>query len=319
MADLAKIEPYRMRDLLPVKDGGKGVIEVVTPGKVTIAYTIDLLDKLVAVKSGDPRPAVSDLMAFGNCCIETGANPYLKEAWLVYIQGRYTPVISAQYKLRKAHECKGYRGFQQGWITTEGVRHPSGPESTALPDDVIGVWGKFYRADEEDYYHETWLKEFARKSWGNKPLTMLQKVNRDHGIRHKYPELMDGMYTENEIQREPVIPAPECDTPGRGEAKKIDATVSDTKPITDPETLSLMLEGCFNAFADKILSEHNIEIGGGNKLFIQFATFILMCDKSEIENPGDYTFDMLQKLLKALEQPLPEAIVEILPKEKDEK
>ena len=313
--EITEIQPYRLRDLMPDEDGVCGQIEYITPGNIKILYTIELLGKLVKVKANDPKPQLADLMAFGNCCIETGANPYLKEAWLVYMNGSYVPIISAQFKLRKAHECKGYAGFTQGWITTDGKRHPSGIETTALPKDIIGVWGKFYRDNEAEYYHETFMFEFERSTW-KKKLTMLLKVNRDHGIRHKYPELLDGLYTENEMPGDYVHPKPHCETPERGQVKQ---KVTDTNPIVDPAVLLLMLGVCKTGFEKKVILEHHINLTEETAfdLFIQFTTYILQCKKEDIETTEDYTFEMLTKLNKALEQPLPKAIVELLPKDKD--
>lgn len=316
----AKTDGYRIRDLLPKEDGTGGEIEFLTPGNVRITYTLELLSKLVTVQVKDPPPNTADLMAFGNCCLETGANPYLKEAWLVRMNGVYTPIISAQFKLRKAHECKGYQGFQQGWITKDGKRHPSGQESTALPANVIGAWGKFHRANEVEYYHETFLSEFVRSTW-KKPLTMLLKVNRDHGIRHKFPELLDGMYTENEVPGDYTLPAPVCGTPGRGDAKPVDSTVTviDPTEILSREDIWDKIQDGFTEYPDiKTAIDDGRLAGSENWIFEEWATFVLQCKREDIANPDDYTLPMLHKLYDALRQPLPDAIIELIPKGKDE-
>lgn len=158
--------------------------------------------------------------------------------------------------------------------------------------------------------------------WTTHPKRMLKYKARAFNLRDNFPDVLMGLHITEELIGETAVvesmPAPECDTPGRGEAKKIDATVSDTKPITDPETLGLMLEGCINGFYEKAGLDYGEDDSENYPMFIKFATFILMCDKNEIRDSGDYTFDMLTKLNKALEQPLPLAIVEMLPvKEKD--
>lgn len=287
-----------------------GYIEQVTNGGISIPYTMDLVRRMVKQGGFQGQVSDTDCLAFVSLCLETGANPYMKEAWLVPMSGgKLQPIVAAQYKLGLAHKCVGYRGFTQGWITKDGVRHPSGPKCTAKQEEINGVWGIYKRGEEEDLYLETFMSEFIRTTksgygnWDVRPLTMLQKVNRDHGIRQKYPELLNGAYTENEVDSMRMSPmsAPTCDTPKRGDRKTVDNEAdkipfgndeSTEQSTVDADTLLAMCDGCRNAFADQIgITDEPAK----HKLFTFFVSLVFMCPVDDITDEF-YTFDVLMKI-----------------------
>lgn len=199
---------YRIRDLLD--NDNTGIIEFRTSGGVMIPISLQLLRGLVKVPQGTPEPTTTDLLLFGNMCVDQRINPYLKEGWLVYIPGQgWTPVIAAQTRLRKARLQKDYDGYAWGYITDDGVRHPAGVACTVNPKQdstVIGIWGKLFRKGMQiPFYHETFLAEYARLSergkgsWDRRLITMILKVNRDQTHKFAYADVMGNLCTEHEM------------------------------------------------------------------------------------------------------------------------
>lgn len=308
---LTTTEPYKLRTLLA--EGGS--YDITTHGGVELHINLELLNMLVQVKDGNRRPNNAELLMFANMILEHKLNPYMKECWLVEMKGRYEPIIAAQAKLRKARACKDYRGFNQGWITKDGNRHPAGRESKALPAEIIGVWGEFIREGQETLYHETFVEEFKRKNakdwdiWSTKTLTMIQKVNRDHGHKLMYPELLDGLYTENELAHA-NLPAPKCKTPRRSDRdmEVIDVpTVAGTEsgPAgADEATVRTMAEGCLNKFSEKLNAKIHTEILP-EKLVVSFCKFcveVLGGKQSDYTIPETFTLEKIEQLNQAMDE-----------------
>lgn len=274
------------------------------------------------------KPSQSDVLAFTRACLKYTADPYMGEIWPVFLQGKWIAIVSAQTKLRRARACKDYRGLKQGWITTDGKRHPSSRDSTALPDDIIGVWTKLFREGTEPYYDECFLKESNKPnsdSWKRLPLTMLKKVGRDQGCRIMYPELFDGMYTENEAEQIPrPLDAPDCETKKRGDRVQVENTAYDQEKVVEGDVVQEpeipimeQLLGLRTWFCDLAKLDITTEIAGN--LWIQFVTFTLSCKKEDIAKSEDWNAGMVAKVTEALNQPLPEPILAMIPKPEPEK
>lgn len=324
--DIVPAKPFVMRDLL--KQGS--AFDLVTHGGIQIAVSLDLLDKMTPRKPSDRNPSQTELLAFANMVIEDRLNPYKKECWLVLMQGRYEPVVSAQARLRKAQIQEDYNGYTWGYITSDGTRHGSGKDSKAKPEEVIGIWGEVKRkGTSEPYYHETFKSEYARggdseyNNWSKRPMTMLMKVNRDQTHKFAYADKMGNLCTENELG----IPEPsyEARTPSRADRKKIDSNdvsspVDDQQASgvippagsSDPSTIRIMVSGALNKFAEKLPctldNEQTID------QFRNFCAFICGGSRAHFAGPENWTLDNLQKINTALEQDLPQAILDELPR-----
>lgn len=210
------IQPYRIRDIV---EGGS--IDLTTTGNVAIPLSLNLLSKLVRVRSNDRVPDVAELAMFANVIIEQRCNPYLNECWLVMMRGKYVPVIAAQKRVAKAQSLHSYDGYEWGWIGKDGTRCPNGPESTLKEGDIAGVWGRIYFKDRKvPFYHEVLRSEYPH-SKNDRPITMLLKTARDQIHKYAFANEMGNLCTENEPQEAfETLPAPECETPPRGERRK---------------------------------------------------------------------------------------------------
>ncbi len=107
-----------------------------------------------------------------------------------------------------------YKGFEWGWIMEGGQRQESGTATTAMPANIVGVWGKVHREGKDDFYHEIFLAEYGKEipkavSMIERPLSVLLNLIRAQCIRLAYPE--DGLIS-NEIFLLPEIKTPKFRT-----------------------------------------------------------------------------------------------------------
>jgi len=103
-----------------------------------------------------------------------------------------------------------YKGFSWGWIMEGGQRQEAGTTTTAMPANIVGVWGKVHREGIDDFHHEIFLTEYDEEnpppiSMVERPLSVLLNLIRAQCIRLAYPE--DGLIG-NEILLLPEIEAP---------------------------------------------------------------------------------------------------------------
>ncbi len=227
------IVPYRLGDFAK-----GGSIDFLTQGNVSIPLSLDLLKAIVTVKPGDRAPNTTELVMFVNAVIEQGCNCYLNECWLVFIRGKYVPIIAAQKRIAKAQSISSYDGYEWGWIDKEGFRCPAGPDNKVKQDDIIGVWGRIYFKDRKvPFYHEVFRSEYSYPK-SDRKITMLLKTARDQLHRYAFANEMGNLCTENEPYEEP-LPAPESDVLPRDERRKtVPNTAVDTTraPAKEAET-----------------------------------------------------------------------------------
>lgn len=254
-------------------------------------------------------------------------DPFSNECWLIpYKQGgliKWTPVIAEKVRLQRASSRTDYEGFEQGWITQDGIRHKTGTDCQAKQEAIVGVWGIFYRKGRKPLPLETFCSEYASSQLAKtKKLTHILKVNRDQGHRLSFPEICTSLYTENELLPEtgpvdqitPTVPA-------REERKQAeDVTVTDTQEVMADE-LPKLLER-FNAFAETAL-EASLEKVPGSVLqvaFVRFAAWILdgtMDATAEVPNYSildNWTLEKLSQVRAHLEhEGVPDDILALIP------
>jgi len=172
-------------------DGGS--IDITTTGGVDVTITKQLLTNLVSVPPKTAPPNDSELLMFANMIVEQKLNPYLKECWLVYMQGSYQPIVAAQSRMRKVMSMDDYEGWEWGYIIKDGTRVEQGGKAP-LPD-IVGLWGKVYRKGRKPYHHELMKCDYAK---GNN-LTMCQKAHKDQAHRYAYADAMGNLCTDNEL------------------------------------------------------------------------------------------------------------------------
>lgn len=193
---LAEPQKVSVKELL-----NDGEISYITEGNTEIVLTQKIIRSLIKVPQDAPPPTDAQILTFAYTCIVQGLNPYLQECWLVWMKSQgWTPLVAAQSRVRKAQAQSDYRGYEWGWITSDGTRQPARLESKATgKDDIIGVWGSVLRENKTPYYHEIFADEYPPKA-SQKRLTMLLKINRDQTHKFAYADKMGNLMTENEAR-----------------------------------------------------------------------------------------------------------------------
>ena len=294
------IAPYELKEF-----AGGGTINFLTKGNVSIPLSIELLSAIVTVKSGDRAPSKTELVMYANSVIEQGCNCYLNECWLVFMRGKYVPVIAAQKRIAKAQSMPSYDGYEWGWIGKDGTRCPSGPENTVKKDEIVGVWGRVHFKNRKvPFYHEIFKEEYPHKN-NDRPITMLLKTARDQVHKYAFANEMGNLCTENEVYDE-RLPVPECNTPPRdGRRRKVESQEvagTDTEPVVAETDESADTATGFikTDFSESVVAREKLfaeitdlfnKLGGEN--FIQFAAEILCRGEDEVDAPEKFTEDML--------------------------
>lgn len=163
--------------------------------------------------SPDATITDTEFMMFFQLCKVYGLNPYMKEAYIIKY-GNAPATIVADYKvLQQVADRSGvFEGLEQGVI----VENKNGEvierqgQVISSTDTLIGGWAKVYRSDKKmPFYVSVSLKEFeARKKdgslnaqWSSKPCFMIEKVAKAHAFRVAFPQEMQGVYIEEEMQQ----------------------------------------------------------------------------------------------------------------------
>jgi len=318
-------------DLAEIAKGSQ--YEYVTEAGMIVRIALEKLRKLVVVSPGYSPPTNTDLVEWAGLLIKNELDPYSGDCWLIPFRQskdgpiKWTPVIAEKVRRLRASARKDYEGFEQGWITNDGTRHKAGSECKAKQEEIIGVWGFFYRKGRKPYPHETFCDEYNYGALAkSKKLTHIMKVHRDQGLRLSFPEICTNLYTENELQPE-LTPAETItpQVPGRDERKQAEGV----KIVDTQQSIKLELDKFIAKLLKKIETEYAVQFYPDQKkdrekiteILAEYALRILHAGEPiditkppDYSKPESYTLEKIAALHIALNDELPESVVEILPK-----
>ena len=169
--------------------------------------------------SGTAQLTQRDVVNFMATCKALGANPYLKDVYLVKYSGSDDAQIMAgkNYYTRVAASIDTYDGMTAGivCVSTSGeVAYRVG--SMSYPDDTcIGGWAEVHdKRWSVPVRVEVAMGEYNshRNLWKSKPLTMIRKVALVQALREAYPDRFAGVYDSSEMpeqgpKHQPAQPA----------------------------------------------------------------------------------------------------------------
>lgn len=160
--------------------------------------------------SGNAQLTQRDVVNFMATCKALGANPYLKDVYLVKYNGSEDAQIMAgkNYYTRVAASIETYDGMTAGVVclTQQGqVAYRTG--SMAYPGDTcIGGWAEVHdKRWSVPVRCEVAMEEYNshRSLWKTKPLTMIRKVALVQALREAYPDRFAGVYDQSEMPERP--------------------------------------------------------------------------------------------------------------------
>lgn len=340
-------EPSQIYDLTVIRKDPQHMYELRTATNCVVPITLKGLANLVSVPTGNGArpPNNEELLRFADIALGHGADPYAGECGLLpsWSGGfHYEVWVAAQVRIRKAQSDPTYRGYRWGYITSDGTRHEPGRASKANPADVVGIWGEVYREGyQEPFYHETWMEEFRkgkdRGSWGESPIMMLLKVNRDQTHKFAMADRMGNLNTADELRAYEELPPARSEVAPREQRRKPAQDVrvtnatptdgntpagnrddgTDAKPAgqEDPAMNKVLYGGVVAQFVEAVAA-YSDESGDGSALqfveamndqerqefFGEYAAWVFSVPQDKVSGPDGFTTPMLVELNRRIEQ-----------------
>lgn len=165
--------------------------------------------------SGNAQLTQRDVVNFMATCQALGANPFLKDVYLVKYGNSEDAQIMAgkNYYTRVAAAIDTYDGATAGIITVDAqgaVAYRAG--SFAAPGETcVGGWAEVHdKRWSVPVRAEVAMGEYnsGRSLWKSKPMTMIRKVALVQALREAYPDRFAGTYDAAEMpaHKEPAQP-----------------------------------------------------------------------------------------------------------------
>ena len=158
-----------------------------------------------------PMATQAEGFMFLRFCQDQGLNPFTNEAYLIkYDQkSKAAIVIGIAALIKRAGLNPQYRGYRSGVVVDTGGGAYTEVEGSLLPKGatLVGGWAELKRADwDAPVKAVVALSEYnANQSlWKAKPGTMIEKVALAQGLRRAFPEDIEALYQNSELQVEAV-------------------------------------------------------------------------------------------------------------------
>ena len=178
--------------------------------------TLTPQDVVAYCYSGNAQLTERDVVNFMATCQALGANPFLKDVYLVKYGSSEDAQIMAgkNYYTRVAAAIDTYDGMTAGIICAA----PDGtvayrPGSFAMPGETcVGGWAEVHdKRWSVPVRAEVAMAEYnsGRSLWKTKPMTMIRKVALVQALREAYPDRFAGTYDAAEMpaHKEPAQPS----------------------------------------------------------------------------------------------------------------
>jgi phage recombination protein Bet len=178
---------------------------VIPTSEGTISMSVDDVTRWVA-----PQAPPGECLKFLLTCRSAELNPFLGEAYLVPMGGKWSTIIAKAGYLKRAQKHPDYAGHDAGIIiqkydsrAKQKVGDPIDTDGTLLPDGyvVIGGWAKVWRRGVDRPIHiRLSMAEYNKDSgtWKSIPCTMIRKTALVHAIREAFA--IGDSYDQAEIE-----------------------------------------------------------------------------------------------------------------------
>ncbi len=169
--------------------------------------------------NGDGDLTDAEIIRFIALCKFNKLNPYLREVYVTKFKNNRggndsaQMVISKEAYFKRAERCADYDGIQAGIIIQRGDEVQE-VEGNFMPAGwtLAGGWAKVYRKNlKYPIVAKVNLSEYdkAQSTWNSKKSTMISKVAKVQALREAFPEKLNGLYLEEEVDTtQPAQPTP---------------------------------------------------------------------------------------------------------------
>lgn len=145
----------------------------------------------------DSKITDQEIGLFLQLCKFQKLNPFLKEVYIVkYGTFPATFITGKETFLKRAKKDKGYRGHTVG-ISDDG--------KTAWAEVYIDGFEVPIRCEVEFDEYVSLKDGQPNKMWAAKPRTMLKKVALVQALREAFPQILSGLYSQEEINCEETL------------------------------------------------------------------------------------------------------------------
>ncbi len=179
--------------------------------------------------NGNGSVTDQEVTYFIHLCRGMGLNPFLKEAYLIkYGSSPATAVVSKEAFLKRAERSETFDGFDAGIIILNQngeLEYRKGSFYMKNREELVGGWCEVFKKNcSHPYRSDVSLDEYiGRKSdgsvnsmWSGKSATMIRKVAISQALREAFPNDLNQLYTEEEMNvnvpldttpiEQPVVP-----------------------------------------------------------------------------------------------------------------
>lgn len=169
--------------------------------------------------NGDGDLTDSEIIRFIALCKFNLLNPFLREAYIVKFKNNRggndsaQMIVSKEAYFKRAESSKDYDGIQSGIIVMKGEEIHEIEGCFIAPGwQLVGGWAKVYRKNlKYPIVAKVNLSEYdkAQSTWNSKKSTMISKVAKVQALREAFPEKLNGLYLEEEVDgAQPAQPTP---------------------------------------------------------------------------------------------------------------
>jgi len=184
--------------------------------------TIDTAEQPIEMSVADvirwvaPGAPPSEALKFLLTCRTARLNPFLGDAFLVNLGGKWSTIISKAGYLKRAQEKPDFAGFEAGIIiqqidqrTKQMVGEVRDIPGTMLPSGwiVVGGWAKVWRHGlDRPISSRISMAEYNKgtATWKTTPCTMIRKTALVHAIREAFA--IGDSYDVSEVNAVPRMP-----------------------------------------------------------------------------------------------------------------
>lgn len=256
--------------------------------------------------NGGGNVSDQEVMMFIKLCQGQQLNPFTREAYLVkYGSQAASIVVGKDTFTRRAENNQDYKGSKSGIIVINMNGQLDYREGTFYMknrnEELVGGWARvFFKSDKTEVFNTVSLDEYIGKKkdgeitsmWKSKPATMIRKVALVQALREAFPNALNQMYTEEEMNIQDELPKNEINPEEelRNEKKVDDIPVMASK-LEKQQVMQLATEKNLitgtgrNADITKLLKlaeDHHINLKKMTSTQAKSLIFILQDYKEEV-------------------------------------
>jgi phage recombination protein Bet len=160
----------------------------------------------------DSKVTDQEVQLFLKLCEYQKLNPFLREVYLVKY-GNYPAsiVTGKEVFTKRAMANPSFNGLEAGIVIVSNGKVVRREGSMKLPgEQLVGGWARVHiKGHAVPFSDEVSLEEYIGKKadgtptqmWATKPGTMIRKVAIVHALREAFPEMFEGLYSQEEINK----------------------------------------------------------------------------------------------------------------------